>query len=119
MGASVDVVLGHHAASRMARELQHLRATTQADAVDRGRSAQLTGDFDWHRAHLRIAATETTSRGSDLAKLEYLLEHPELPSHKDDLPSRMFSAAIALAQAHGRQVTLFAALATPALSGVR
>ncbi|MEA2772151.1 MAG: hypothetical protein QOD93_5113 [Acetobacteraceae bacterium] len=119
MGASVEVVLRHHAASRMGRELQHLRATTQADAVDRGRSAQLTGDFDWHRAHLRIAATETTSRGSDLAKLEYLLEHPELPSHKDDLPSRMFSAAIALAQAHGRQVTLFAALATPALSGVR
>jgi hypothetical protein len=30
----------------------------------------------------------------------------------------MFSAAIALAQAHGRQVTLSAALATPALSGV-
>ena len=81
--------------------------------MDRGRAAQRTGDLDWHRAHLRIAATETTALGNDLAKLAYLLEHPGLPSPNDDLPPRMLSARVALAWAHERQVALSDALAMP------
>jgi murein DD-endopeptidase MepM/ murein hydrolase activator NlpD len=113
VGGSIDFVLRHHAVSKMSRELVRLRATTLADAADRERSAGLRGDLDWHRAQARTAATETAALGSDLTNLAFLLEHPDLPGHDGDLPSRMSSAVAALAQAHGRQAALTVELASP------
>jgi murein DD-endopeptidase MepM/ murein hydrolase activator NlpD len=112
VGASIDVVLRHYAANRMGRELARLRAAAQADAADRARQAWLAGDLAGRHAQFRAAANETAALGGDLAKLDYLLEHPDPPGHNDDLPSRVSSAVVALAQAHGRQAALTVELAT-------
>jgi len=112
VGASIDVVLRHYAASKMGRELARLRATAQADAADRARLAWLAGDLARRHAQLSAAANETAALGGDLAKLAYLLEHPDPPGHNDNLPSRVSSAVVTLADAHGRQAALSAELAT-------
>ena len=111
VGASIDVVLRHYAASRMGRELARLRATTQADAADRARLAWLAGDLAGRHVQFRAAAGEAAALGGDLARLDYLLEHPDPPGRNGDLPSRVSSAVVTLAQAHGRQAALSVELA--------
>jgi murein DD-endopeptidase MepM/ murein hydrolase activator NlpD len=116
VGASLDLVLRHHAANRISRDLDRIRLTTLADAersaADRLRVTRLAGDLAWRTAQFHAAETETAALGSDLARLAYVLEHPNLPGENDDLPSRISSAVVTLAHAHARQAALSVELAT-------
>jgi len=112
VGASIDNVVRHCIAYKMAAELARLRATTQADAAERAQLARLAGDLAGRHAQFRAAASQTAALGGDLANLAYLLEHADPPGHGDDLPTRVSGAVVTLAQAHGRQAALSAELAT-------
>jgi murein DD-endopeptidase MepM/ murein hydrolase activator NlpD len=112
VSASIENVLRYYATNKMGRELARLRATTQADAAERAQLARLAGDLAERHAQFRAAATQTVALGGDLEQLAYLLEHADPPGHNDDLPLRVSSAVVALAQAHGRQAALSAELAT-------